>query len=545
MKKLAAQTAIYGLSSILGRFLNWCLAPMYTFVLASQSEYGIYTNIYAWTALLIVILTYGMETGFFRFVNKEENNPVGVYSTVLWCVGSTSAIFSVLAVLFCQQIADALQISEHPDFVAIMCITVAIDAFCCIPMAYLRYKNRSGKFAVVNLIMIAVNILFNLFFLIACPWLHKAAPATVDWFYNPSYSVGYVFVANFISTLSKVVMLLPEIRESRPATKKVDELNPVSEIVSPEKQEIVSSSDELVCQNDENKVPSPVIEGPIPIIDGALLKKILKYSFPLLILGVAGIMNQTLDKILFPIIYQWGGHSIVQAQEQLGIYGACFKVAMVMMMFTQAFRYAYEPFVFAKNKGDENKKQQYADAMKFFVIFSLLIFLGMVFYLDALKLIINNTYWDGLDIVPIVLISYLFQGIYFNLSLWYKLTDKTHFGAIFSIIGLVITLVVNVVGVPTWGYWASATASLICFVTITMISYFAGQHYYPVKYDLKTLALYFEVAMAMFAVSRLSTLTGVFYYVQNTVMLILFVVLIFKRDLPITAVPGVGRFFRK
>ena len=304
-----------------------------------------------------------------------------------------------------------------------------------------------------------------------------------------------MFVANLISTLSKVALLSREIRES----------------------------DFLIDRN--------------------LLAKMLRYSFPLLILGVAGIMNQTLDKILFPVIYTWSGHSVAEAQAQLGIYGACFKVAMVMMMFTQAFRYAYEPFVFAQNKGGD-KKKEYADAMKFFVIFSLLIFLGMVFYLDILKFIIQADYHVGLSIVPVVLVSYLFQGIYFNLSLWYKLTDKTFFGAVFSVVGLVITFVVNVVGVPVWSYWASAVASLVCFVTITIISYFAGQRYYPVNYDLKSMALYFFVAMAMFAVSRLSPLCGVLAYVQNTALLALYLALVFKRDLPITAVPFVGRFFR-
>jgi O-antigen/teichoic acid export membrane protein len=284
-----------------------------------------------------------METGFFRFVNKEENDPKRVYSSVLWCVGLSSAVFAVFAVLCSPVMAHALQIDGHSDFVAVMCVTVAIDAFCCIPMAYLRYKNRSAKFAMVNLIMIAVNIFFNIFFLLVCPWLHNVAPASVDWFYNPSYSVGYVFVANLISTLSKVALLSREIRES----------------------------DFLIDRN--------------------LLAKMLRYSFPLLILGVAGIMNQTLDKILFPVIYTWSGHSVAEAQAQLGIYGACFKVAMVMMMFTQAFRYAYEPFVFAQNKGGD-KKKEYADAMKFFVIFSWLIFLGMNFFIDVLKLLIAPNY---------------------------------------------------------------------------------------------------------------------------------------------------------
>ncbi len=401
MKNLAKQTAIYGVSSILGRFLNWCLAPMYTYVLASSAEYGIYTNVYAWTALLLVMLTYGMETGFFRFVNKTENDPTTVYSSVLCCVGFTSLIFAVLASFLSPSIASALNYGPHADYVAIMCITVAIDAFCCIPMAFLRYKQKSVKFAMVNLIMIAVNIFFNVFFLIVCPWLLKVAPASVSWFYDPSYGVGYVFVANLFSTFSKVLLLLPEI---------------------------------CVAHFKVDKV---------------ILRHILKYSLPLLILGIAGIMNQTLDKIIFPYIYAWSGHSVLEAHAQLGIYGACFKVAMVMMMFTQAFRYAYEPFVFAQNKANSDKRNQYADAMKFFVIFSLLICLGMMFYLDLLKHIIQHNYWEGLAIVPIILVSYLFQGIYFNLSMWYKLTDRTYWGAIFSVIGLVITVAVTCRGATT------------------------------------------------------------------------------------------------
>ena len=498
MKNLAKQTAIYGVSSIVGRFLNWCLAPMYTYVLASQSEYGIYTNVYAWVALLLVILTYGMETGFFRFANKQENDPATVFGTVLCSVGGTSAVFAVLACLFSPQIATLLHYGGHGDYVAVMCVTVAIDAFCCIPMAYLRYKNRSVKFAVVNIIMIFVNIFFNIFFLIICPWLMEHAPHTIDWFYVPGYSVGYVFVANLISTLSKLAMLAPDLREAstRP--------------------------------------------------DAALLKRILHYSLPLLVLGVAGIMNQTLDKILFPILYQWGGHTVEEAHAQLGVYGACFKVAMVMMMFTQAFRYAYEPFVFAQSKNGD-KRDEYALAMKFFVIFSLLIFLGMVLFLDVMKLIIERSYWEGLQVVPVILMSYLFQGVYFNLSIWYKLTDKTYYGAIFSIVGLVITIVVNVLFVPRVGYWASAGASFLCFLLIMVLSYALGQKYYPVKYDLKSMGSYFIIAMGLACIGISSPVEhgSVLWVAQNVLLIGLFVMIILKRDLPVSAIPVVGRFFRK
>ena len=495
MKNLAKQTAIYGVSSILGRFLNWCLAPMYTYVLADQAEYGIYTNIYAWVALLLVILTYGMETGLFRFMNKSDENPKDVYSSILCCVGGTSLLFSLLIVCLSGNVSAFLNYGNHADYVAIMGVIVAVDAFCCIPMAYLRHQNRSTKFAIVNLVLIAVNIFFNIFFLIVCPWLHNVAPQLISWFYSPDYSVGYVFVANLFSTFAKLVMLLPEIRQAN--------LH----------------------------------------VDNAVLKRVLKYSLPLLVLGVAGIMNQTLDKILFPYLYSMGGHTVEDAHSQLGIYGACFKVAMVMMMFTQAFRYAYEPFIFAQNKnGDERKKA--ADATKFFFIFSLLIFLGMVFYLDVLKLVIHNSYWEGLKVVPVILLSYLFQGLYFNLSMWYKLSDKTYFGAILSLIGLVITIVINVFFVPQYGYMASSMASFVCFLTIMVISYLLGQKFYPVPYDLKSVALYFCVAMAMFAVSRFSPLTGVAMYVQNTLLLIVYLALLFKRDLPLRSVPVIGRLVR-
>lgn len=502
MNSLAKQTAIYGVSSILGRFLNWCLAPMYTYVLTNQAEYGIYTNIYAWVALLLVLLTYGMETGLFRFMNAKSHDvdttddeyPRRVYSSILWCVAFTSVLFSCAVVFGSSHISSALGYGSHADFVSIMGVIVAIDAFCCIPMAYLRQQNRSVKFAVVNLVLIFVNIFFNVFFLVVCPWLYKSWPDLM-FFYNPEYGVGYVFVANLFSTLAKLLMLVPEIRTARFG------------------------------------------------VDMDLLKRILRYSLPLLVLGVAGIMNQTLDKILFPYLYCDGGHTVEDAHVQLGIYGACFKVAMVMMMFTQAFRYAYEPFIFAQNKnGDEKKKA--ADATKFFIIFSLLIFLGIVFYLDILKLIIKDSYWEGLQIVPVVLISYLFQGVYFNLSMWYKLSDKTYFGAILSVIGLLVTVSLNVMFVSTFSYWASACASLACFFTVMILSYVLGQKYYPVPYDLKSIFLYFFVAMSLYALSVASPAAGWLKYLQNTIFMFAYMALIFKRDLPLRAVPFVGRFFR-
>ncbi|MBO5863595.1 MAG: lipopolysaccharide biosynthesis protein, partial [Paludibacteraceae bacterium] len=332
MKSLAKQTAVYGLSNMLGKFLNWCLVPLYTYVLTNSAEYGVVTNLYAWTALLLVILTYGMETGFFRFANKEGLEPKKVYSTILWCVFGTSVLFACAGVLFSDGIAGVLGYSAHPEYVSIMCVIVAMDAFGCIPFAYLRYENKALRFALLKLLMILVNIGFNLFFLVACPKIMETAPEIIDWFYKPDYGVGYVFVSNLFSTIFVTLMLTPQI-----------------------------------CKAGFS-------------FDKALLREVLKYSLPLLVLGVAGIMNQTIDKIIFPYLLP----DRADADAQLGIYGACFKVAMVMMVFTQAFRYAYEPFVFAQNKGGD-KKKEYSDAMKFFIIFSWLIFLGMVFYIDILK----------------------------------------------------------------------------------------------------------------------------------------------------------------
>ena len=308
MKILAKETAIYGVSSIVGKFLNWMLVPLYTYVLQQQSDYGIVTNLYAWTALLLVILTYGMETGFFRFANKEGENAQTVYSTSLITLFTTSLLFAIVCVVWQTPIADALGYPAHSEFIALLSIVVSMDAFASIPFAYLRYKKRPLQFAALKLLFVFLNIALNLFFLVLCPKIQ-------DWnvissWYNPNYGVGYVFVANIIATAIQTLCLLPYI----------------------------------------------VIKG----FSWTLLRQMLKYSLPLLVLGVCGIMNQTLDRILFPFFYTGA-----DAQTQLGIYGACFKVAMVMMMFTQAFRYAYEPFVFAKHK-DKESVEAYADAMKYY-----------------------------------------------------------------------------------------------------------------------------------------------------------------------------------
>lgn len=492
MKQLAKETAIYGVSSILGKFLNWLLVPLYTYILASSAEYGIVTNLYAWTALLLVILTYGMETGYFRFVNKNKEEADKVYSTTLIAVGFTSLLFGILCVIFSDSIGNAIGYSQHPEYISMLGVVVAMDAFGCIPFAYLRYKNRPIKFASLKMFMIFTNIIFNLFFLVACPWLAVEAPELINWFYNPDYGVGYVFVANFLSTLLVTLALIPDI---------------------------------FVVKFE---------------FDKALLKKMLRYSMPLLVLGVAGIMNQTLDKILFPFLMPGAAGA-----AELGIYGATSKIAMVMLMFTQAFRYAYEPFIFAQHK-DKSSLEAYADAMKFFVIFSLLIFLGMVLYIDVLKYIIQRDYWVGLNVVPIVLFSFIFQGVFFNLSLWYKLTDKTMYGAWFSVLGTVIIVIGNVILVPLLSYTGSAWSAFACYFVIMFVSYYYGQKYMPIKYDLKTIGLYTLVTIILYGISFfIETPFKLVNVALKSILMLAFLVLLIKRDFPMKIIPVVNKIFRK
>ena len=467
MKSLAKDTAIYGLSSIIGKFLNYLLVPLYTYILARQADYGIVTNLYAWTALLLVILTYGMETGFFRFANREDYDAKTVYKTSFLTLLITSSLFAVLCVLFQHPIANGLGYPDHSEFISMMAVTVAMDAFACIPFAYLRFQKRPIVFAALKLLFVALNIAFNLLFLIV---LKKT-------------DVVYVFISNILATGIQTLCLLPY---TMPHGGK---------------------------------------------FDIRVLREMLRYSLPLLVLGVAGIMNQTLDRILFPFLY-----SGADAEAQLGIYGACFKVAMVMMMFTQAFRYAYEPFVFAKHK-DRQSVEAYADAMKYYIIFSFLILLGVVFYLDIFRYIISSNYWEGLKIVPVVLWTYVFQGIYFNLSFWYKLIDETKWGAYFSLIGLVITLVIQIVGVPLIGYWASCGSSLVCYFVIMLISYFMGQKRAPIPYDIKRIGGYTALTLGLLAVYYAIRL----YFIHNTwvlmaigtVLICIYLFVLTRKDFPI------------
>ena len=493
MKILAKETAIYGVSSIVGKFLNWLLVPLYTYVLQQQSDYGIVTNLYAWTALLLVILTYGMETGFFRFANKDGENAQTVYSTSLIALFTTSLLFAVACVVWQTPIASALGYPTHSEFIALLGIVVAMDAFASIPFAYLRYKKRPLHFAVLKLLFVFLNILFNLFFLVLCPKIQDWS--IISSWYNPDYGVGYVFVANILATGIQTLCLIPMTLPKLPFR-----------------------GEELPRSKG----------GQGKVFSWSLLQRMLRYSLPLLVLGVCGIMNQTLDRILFPFFYDGA-----DAQAQLGIYGACFKVAMVMMMFTQAFRYAYEPFVFAKHK-DKKSVEAYADAMKYYIIFSYMILLGMIFYLDLLKFIIAPSYWEGLKIVPVVLWTYIFQGVYFNLSFWYKLTDKTQWGAYFSIIGVLITFALQAIFVPRIGYMASAASSTVCFFVLMLLSYLVGRKHLEIPYDLRRIGIYTGVVVAILAgyytLAHLLPINEWTKMSVGTILLIIYCVLFYRMD---------------
>lgn len=479
LDSLVKDTAIYGLSSIVGKFLNYLLVPLYTYLLANTDDYGIVTNLYAWTALLLVILTYGMETGFFRFANKEGYDAKQVYRTAYIALLSSSVLFAALCVVFQQPIANVLDYPNHSEFIALMAVTVAIDAFASIPFAYLRYQKRPILFATLKLLFVLLNIGFNILFLVI---LGKT-------------DVIYVFISNILATSIQTLCLLP------------------------------------FC------LPRGAR------FSWSLLREMLRYSLPLLILGVAGIMNQTLDRILFLKLYPFE-----DAKAQLGIYGACFKVAMVMMMFTQAFRYAYEPFVFSKHKNRQSA-EAYADVMKYYIIFSFLILLGVIFYLDIFRYIISDAYWEGLKIVPVVLWTYVFQGVYFNLSFWYKLTDETKWGAYFSLIGLAITLVLQIVGVPRIGYWASCGSSLVCYLVIMLLSYFIGQKKAPIPYDLKSIGGYTALTIALLAIYYILRI----YVIGNTwvmmaigtILIGIYIFILTRKDLPLSALPVVGKYFKK
>lgn len=492
-KSLIKDSAIYGGSTILVKMISWLLTTLFTYTLA-KSEYGMMSNLYAYIAIIIILLTFGMETGFFRFANQTDRyKPTDVYSNVLIIVSSIVLLFMTVFLIFLPQIRPFLWNDEIPDiYIRMVIMIMSMDAFSAIPFAYLRYKKKARKFGALKILNVVLYTLLSLFFLAVCPWINQHNPQWISWFWIEDFKLGYVFVANLIATAVQTAFLLPELK------------------------------------------------GFSYKFDTDLAKRLIRYCFPLVIMGLAGMSNQVVDKLVFPAVYP--NQDIMF--DELGIYSACFKIALIMMMFTQAFRYAYEPYIFEKS-ADKDAKQSYANVMKYFIIFGLLVFLGVMFYLDIIKYFIAPEYFAGLPVVPIVLMGELFFAVYFNLSLWYKLTDKTYWGAIFSTIAFILIIILNVVYIPKYSYMACAWASFAGNLLIMLLSYFIGQKKYPIKYDLKTIGVYFGLAMILYFTATFITIENLWIRLLfHTALISVYLVFLIRRDLPLKEIPYVNRFFK-
>ncbi|HBX53450.1 MAG TPA: polysaccharide biosynthesis protein [Bacteroidales bacterium] len=493
LKTLAGQTAIYGLSSMLGRLLNYLLVPLHTRVFATE-QFGVITELYAYATFIMIVLTYGMETGYFRFseTEKDENR---VYSTSLIALLSSSFLFILITSIFSGQIADFINYSDHAEYITWFGIIMAADAFTAIPFARLRQKRKAWKFAFYKILNISINILGNLFFLVLCPWILKHNPDSfISNIYSPEIGVGYVFISNLIASVFTILLLLPEMMKIK------------------------------------------------MVFDSPLLKKMLRYSLPLLVAGLAGMINEALDRVMLKRLLS----PDTNVMSQLGIYGANYKVAVLMTLFIQMFRYAAEPFFFSEAKSKDAKKM-YADVMKFFIVFCLLIFMGVMFYIDIVKHFIGAGFHEGIKIVPIILMANLFLGIIINLSIWYKLTNYTRYGAYIAIFGAVITILLNVLLVPLdnpyfGGYMGAAWTHFICYFLMMILSYFMGQKYYKIKYDLKTIFIYIGVAVGFFFLAAYLRTTNFWLNIGFGTMLLLIFILfvVWKENLVEYLVRGKG-----
>ncbi len=455
IKQLFGQTAVYGMGIVLPRLLNFViLTPFYTRRFETD-EYGIITELYAYVVLLLIVLTYGMETGFFRFASNSDRKNT-IYTSILLSVFSTSSLFVVLILLLLEPVSGWLEYSGNPEYILWLAIIVAVDAFTAIPFARIRLNNKAKKYAAIRIIEISVNIGLNLFFIKYCRDNYES----VEWIskiYNPALGVGYVLIANLVSSLLKMVLLSKEI--------------------------------------------FAFVKGKF---DLKLFREVFKYSYPLLIAGLAGAINEALDRTLLK-------HLLDPASDpmgQLGIYGANYKIAVLMTLYVQAFRYAAEPFFFSKS-GEKDAKVLYADVMKYFIIPGLLIFLVVNIYLDYFKLFIGPEFREGVHIVPVVLMANLLIGIFFNLSIWYKLENKTMIGALLVMIGAGITIFINVAFVPRFGYIASAWGHLICYSVMIFISYLLSRKHFLIPYDFRKILIYFITIVGFFYIDRLLTLQDV------------------------------------
>lgn len=448
LKSLLGQTAIYGLPTIVGRLLNYLLVPLYTGVFKDTADYGVLSELYAWVAFLIVILTFGMETAFFKFLNERDDKETVFRNSFLTVLG-INVLFFLLLLLFSPSIAGSMGYPEHSEFIMILGFVVCIDAITAIPMAKLRALNKAKRFATIHFSAIAVNIGLNLFFMLVLFNENE-----------PMEGVLFILIANLLSSAVKVVGTYKDFIGLKLA------------------------------------------------INWELAKSMIKYAFPLVIAGFAGIANETLDRVLMKPLLVGSGQTTKQALGELGIYSAVYKLAMIVTIFLQAYRYAAEPFFFSQNKNKDRNKL-YAKIMNYFIAAVCLVFLGVALNIDIFKHFIQNeAYWVGLGVVPILLVANVFLGIYYNQSIWYKLSGQTRFGAYIAIGGMTITVLINVIFIPIYGYWASAWATLIVYGLQMVASYWLGQKYYPIKYNLRKFGLYFGLALSIFFLAKFLNIDG-------------------------------------
>jgi O-antigen/teichoic acid export membrane protein len=476
LKKLVGQTAIYGLSSIVGRFLNYLLVPLYTGVFIT-SDYGTVTELFAYAGLLMVLLTYGMETAYFRFAEKHDD-PEKIFSSTLLPILITSLLFILFVILFSGSIADILEYSEHSEYIVWFALILGFDSMASIPFAKLRRENKALRFAVYKFINIGLNIGFNLFFLLVCPSMIKHNPdSIVNSIYNEHTGIGYVFISNLIASAFTLILFLP------------------------------------VFLKIKFKVSFD------------LLKQLLNYGFPLMFVGLAGMINEVLDRILlkYLIVPPEGVSDAHQyAMSQLGIYGANVKMAVLIVLFIQAFRYAAEPFFFSREK-HADAKQTYASVMKYFVIFGLTVFLMIMLYIDLFKhFMTGREYWEGLNIVPILLLANIMLGVIYNLSIWYKLSGKTGYGAYIALIGASVTIIINIVFIPIIGYLGSAWGHFASYFTMMILTYFLGRKHYRIDYPLKDIFVYVVLALVLYFVSVYHPFEGIYKYTINTCLFLIF-----------------------
>ena len=472
IKRLAGETAIYGLGTIIPRLLNYFLVPFYTRVF-TQDAYGQITELYAWVAIVMVFLTYGMETAFFRYAELEKDSRK-VFNTATGILLITSIAFISIISLFLGDVAVLIDYQDHSEYILFLGIVIAVDAFTSLPFAYLRYKNKAKRFSTIKIISVLINVFLNFSFILIIPGI---AGDRLDGIlsFKGDNRIVFVFIANLVSSGATLLMLIPELKNFRFQ------------------------------------------------IDGVLLRKLLKYGMPILVIGIGIMISEVADKILLKYFLP----NKETAHAQIGIYGANYKLAILMMLFIQMFRYAAEPFFF-RESGKKDAREIYSKVMTYFVIFTWFIFLGVTLYIDVFKYFIGPDFWEGLIVVPVVLAAKMFLGIFYNLSVWYKLTNKTIYGAVIGLVGAIITIAVNIALIPIIGYMGSAWANFACYFSMMCISFFWGRRIYKVNYNLKKIVTYSILAVTLFVISGLVPINNLLVQVLfNTVLFAAFLGLVF------------------